>query len=129
MTNVIQFPNKTDMPNTTDEAQQRLHDVRSQYVTDVLEDVTERLFNDIGQYVSLKGEGSYQKDIYFVINSIEALLARYARIDHFMHEVIDNSVSLESEKEEEDEDDNSAPSKDNTNMSGGSKLTVKETLV
>lgn len=95
MDNIIKFPNKNNLPNTIEEAQDRLTEVRTEFVNEVLEDVTERLFNDISNYgFTLSSEDPHYKDIFFVTESIQALLMRYAGIQHHLHPIIDATVEV-----------------------------------
>lgn len=99
MGDLVKFPKSfSDFPTNQQEAEERVLAVRTQFVDDVLEDVTERLFNDIANYgIALSSKDSHYKDIIFVTESIKALLCRYGQVHHFLHPLIDDNVELTDE--------------------------------
>ena len=86
---------------TTEESIERLTEVRSAFCDEVLEDVAGSLFSHIESFgIRLKSnEKAYQKDLIFVTEAIQALLHRYAKIPHFLHEVIESTVQFPEEQE------------------------------
>lgn len=95
MDNIIKFPNQSTLPTTAEEAQNKLIEVRTEFINEVLEDVTERLFNDISNYgFSLSSDDDHFKDIFFVTEAIQALLMRYAGVQHHLHPIIDATVEV-----------------------------------
>jgi hypothetical protein len=97
--NILSFPSTNDtFPTSREEAEEHLFLVRQEYCDDVCEDVLEAVTSVLHSYgFSIKASEAHIKDIVFLEESIKALLYRYKKLKHNLHDIIDVTVNVTPE--------------------------------
>lgn len=97
--NIIQFPNKgTQLPRTAEEAEIALEIVRGDYVHEVTKTIMDRISGDLYAFgFEPSDEMIHRKDWFFLGESIEAMLCRYAGIEHGLHPVVEDVIRFPGE--------------------------------
>lgn len=98
--NIIQFKkNKSELPNTKEEADSRILEVRTAYARGVSEIVIQSIVNELQNYgFQIKLEDSNLKDLVMLTEQLNAVMFRYIGTEHFLHDVADNLIELEGEE-------------------------------
>lgn len=95
--NVIEFPNESFalFPSNEEDSTNHIESVRREYCDEITSDVSEAIFSVLHSYgFILKSEDDHIKDIIFLEEATKALLYRYKKLHHPLHEIIENTVSL-----------------------------------
>ena len=100
---VLEFPNKTFevFPTSREDAQTQLEIVRTDYCDQVSEDIMEAIYAVLHSYgFSIKSQELHIKDVVFLEEAVKAVLYRYKKIPHSLHDIIDTTVTITPEAAE-----------------------------
>lgn len=102
--NLIKFPKDSFplFPSTEQESLDHLNMVRQEYCDEVTSDVTEAIFSVLHSYgFILKSDNDHIKDVVFLEEAVKAMIYRYKKLGHPLHEIINNTVNLPDEADDE----------------------------
>ena len=102
--NLIKFPKDSFalFPSNQEESIDHIRSVRQEYCDEVVGDITEAIFSVLHSYgFILKSDHHHVKDIIFMEEATKAMVYRYKKLDHSLHDLIETSVTLPDETEEE----------------------------
>ncbi len=89
--NIIQFPRNTETPQTKEDVDNIIGDVRLYHIDQSLEFIIPSLVEQL-QMLSLPVEKINEKDLIFVHESIRYLLFKLYGYDHPMQKVVDSTI-------------------------------------
>lgn len=97
--NVVKFKSKkTDLPTTESEASDRILEVRKGFITQVTGNLVHHITTDLVNYgFDIKLEDSHLKDLVMLAEVLNAVMLRYIGAEHFLHEVVDNVIDINSD--------------------------------
>ena len=102
---VLQFPNKNMLPSTTEEAKERLLEVRSRFALDISTDIFETVISEMMNYgIKVRTDDIYQKDLVFLAESLNSILLRYVGGKHDFQEIAEKLINNEDEEEDDKEE-------------------------
>lgn len=95
--NIIQFRKNTkELPKTAEEAEERILEVRTNYVRNVTNNILQGIVSDLNNYgFPIKLEGGHLRDLVMLAEILNSTMFRYINAEHFMHEVVDNVIELD----------------------------------
>lgn len=101
--NIVQLKPSFELtPSSIEESIDHLVAVRQDYCDEVCEDVLEAVTSVLHSYgFNIKSQENYIKDFVFLEEAVKAMLYRYKKIPHGMHEVIEATITMTSEASEE----------------------------
>ena len=101
--NIVHFKtNFEQFPSSIEDSINHLVSVRQDYCDEVSDDILEAVTSVLHSYgFQIKSEEKHIKDIVFLEEAIKALLYRYKKIPHGMHDVIDATITLTAEASDE----------------------------
>lgn len=101
---VLKFPKNNNLPSTTEEAKEKLLEVRSRFALDISSDIFETVVSEMMNYgIKVRTDDIYQKDLVFLAESLNSILLRYVGGKHDFQEIAEKLINIEDE-EESDED-------------------------
>lgn len=97
--NIIRFPqNESSFPSNDGEALDHVHFVRQQYCDEVVSDTIDAIISVLNSYGFVaRTDADSIKDIVFLEETLKALTYRYKKLDHPLHDIIDQSITLSDE--------------------------------
>lgn len=103
MDNVIQFPKNNSNPQSPDaNSLEMIQAVRQQFCDEVVSDVLDAVAGILSSYgIMSNGSPESIKDIVFLEESLKALTYRYKHLDHSLHSVIEQAISISPEIEQQ----------------------------
>lgn len=101
--NIVQFKTSFELsPSSKEESQEHLQSIRQEYCDEVCEDILEAVTSVLHSYgFNIKSQENYIKDYVFLEEAVKAMLYRYKKIPHGMHEVIEATITMTAEASEE----------------------------
>lgn len=101
---VLQFPKKNDLPLTTEEATEKLLEVRSKFALDISSDIFETVISEMMNYgIKVRTDDIYQKDLVFLAESLNSILLRYVGGKHDFQEIVEKLINIEDDDEDKEE--------------------------
>jgi len=105
---IIKFPEmkgEAGFPASIQESIDHIESVRKNYCDEISSDVFESALSIINNYgLRIKSDDIFIKDAVFLEEAIKAFVYRFKRLEHPMHEVIDNIITISDEMEKEIQD-------------------------
>jgi hypothetical protein len=105
---IIKFPEmkgEAGFPASIQESIDHLESVRKSYCDEISADVFDSALTVVHNYgLRIKSDDIFIKDAVFLEEAIKAFVYRFKRLDHPMHEVIDNIITISDEMEKEIQD-------------------------
>ena len=101
--NIVQFKTSFEYsPTSYEESIEHLQQVRQEYCDEVCDDILEAMTSVLHSYgFQVKSQETHIKDIVFVEEALKAMLYRYKKIPHGMHEIIEATISITPEASDE----------------------------
>lgn len=102
MAKIIPFPKQAIIPITKQDANERIKRVRTEFCDEVMEECLRNLLLNVGAYgINFTNDGPHQKDLIMLSEVLQATIYRYSGLDHAMHGVISELISIEGEEPDE----------------------------
>lgn len=103
MTNVIQFPKNNTNPQSLElNSPDVINSVRQQFCDEVVSDVLDAVSGIFTTYgIISKGSVDSIKDIVFLEEALKAVTYRYRNLEHNLHPIIDQVITITPELEKE----------------------------
>lgn len=104
--NIIRFPqNDTNFPSNKQDAEDHINFVRQQYCDEVVSDTIDAIISVLNSYGFVaRTDADSIKDIVFLEETLKALTYRYKKLDHPLHDIIDQSITLSDEVQKKAEE-------------------------
>ena len=103
MDNVIQFPKNNTNPHSIEQnSPEIVYEVRRQFCDEIVADVLEAASGIFASYgIASKGDVYSIKDIVFLEEALKAMTYRYKNLDHNLHPIIDQVITISPELEKQ----------------------------
>lgn len=103
MTNIIQFPKNNTNPQSLEQNYPEIiYEVRKQYCDEVVADVLDAVGGILNSFgIVSNGSADSIKDIVFLEETLKALTYRYKNLEHNLHPIIDQVITISPEIEKE----------------------------
>ena len=97
--------NEAGFPASVQESIDHIESVRKNYCDEVSSDVFDAALSVVNNYgLRIKSDDIFIKDAVFLEEAIKAFVYRFKRIEHPMHDIIDNIITISDEMEQEIQD-------------------------
>ena len=97
--------NEAGFPASVQESIDHIESVRKNYCDEVSSDVFDAALSVVNNYgLRIKSDDIFIKDAVFLEEAIKAFVYRFKRVEHPMHDIIDNIITISDEMEQEIQD-------------------------
>jgi len=96
--NVIKFPNKNGFDGVLPHTEEHVIQVRQDFCDDVVSDALDAIVAVFASYgIVSRGDVDSIRDVIFLEETLKAYAYRYKDIEHGLHELIDNTITISPE--------------------------------
>lgn len=105
MSNVIQFPSKSNIPQTVEEVQNIVKTNKINSANEIVDTIFHNILHDMDEFgFDVDADRIHHKDLLMLGEVLKATIYRHIGEPHFLHETIENSIDLNDVPPQQDID-------------------------